>query len=74
MVFTMGKKGYGRLSATKYLTEIWANKYNLRDLQSLTINGLDGATGLVRIKNSKGYVTYVSSRLSMTTRSFSFSS
>ncbi|WP_417832627.1 M48 family metalloprotease [Terasakiella sp.] len=54
IVFTMGKKGYGRLTAHKYLTEIWANKYNLRELQTLDINGLDGATGLVRIKNSKG--------------------
>jgi len=54
IVFTMGKRGYGRLPAERYLTEIWANKYNLRNIQTLNINSLDSATGEVRIKNNSG--------------------
>ncbi len=53
MVFGMGRKDHGRLPMTRYLTEVWANKYNLRDVQPLEINRMEAATGVVRIKNKK---------------------
>ena len=56
MVFGMGRKDHGRLPMTRYLSEIWANKYNLRDLQPLEINRLEAATGTTRIKNKKGQI------------------
>ncbi len=54
MVFTMGKKGYGKLPMTRYLTEVWANKYTLNGVQALEINGLEAATGIVRLNTQKG--------------------
>lgn len=54
MVFSMGSTKHGRLPMTRYITEIWANKYTLRDLQPLTINGLEAATAMVTIKNNNG--------------------
>ena len=54
IVFQMGKSDLGRFPMTRYLTEIWANKYKLRDVQPLEINRKEAATGMVRLKTSKG--------------------
>ena len=54
LIFDMGKKGYGALSVKRYLIEIFANKYSLRDVQTLQVNGLEAATGVVQITNKKG--------------------
>lgn len=54
MVFEMGRSDHGRLPMTRYLTEIWANKYNMRGVQPLDINRLEAATGVVRLNTKKG--------------------
>ncbi|SCA56076.1 putative Zn-dependent protease [Candidatus Terasakiella magnetica] len=52
--FDIAKRNNKHLPITHYLNEIWANKYNLRAVQQLEVNGLEAATGVVRINTKKG--------------------
>lgn len=54
IVFEMGRSNFAKTPMKRYLKEVWASKYNLRNLQSLKINGSAAATGMVRLKTSKG--------------------
>jgi len=54
MIFDMGKKGHGKMPIDRYLVEVWTSKYNLKNVQRVDINGLNGATGIVRIKTKEG--------------------
>ena len=39
---------------TSYLTDVWAKGANLRGVERITINGLEGATGETRLRTDKG--------------------
>lgn len=54
LIFQMGKTDHGRLPITRYLTEIWANKYRLDNVQPLEINRKQAATGTLRLKTKEG--------------------
>lgn len=54
MVFQMTRNKHGALPMTRYLSEVWASKYSLRDIQPLQVNGLEAATGVVRLNTKKG--------------------
>lgn len=41
-------------SLTGYLTEVWAPKAGLKDVEALEINGLPAATGVTRIRSRQG--------------------
>jgi len=56
MIFGMGNSKHGKLPMRRYLTEVWANKYNMRDVQDLEINRMEAATGTVRIKNKNNKI------------------
>jgi predicted Zn-dependent protease len=53
IVFQMGKND-SRLPITQYLTKTWAAKYSLQNVQTLSIDNKQAATGMVRLKTSKG--------------------
>ncbi|NQU69003.1 MAG: M48 family metalloprotease [Rhodospirillales bacterium] len=48
------KPGRGPLS--NYLTQIWARNTRLDDIQSITINGMDAATGTARVSGRGGAI------------------
>lgn len=54
MIFQMTRSKVGKIPMTQYLTSVWANKYTLQDVQPLRVNGLDAATGIVRLNTKNG--------------------
>ena len=41
-------------SMTRYLTAVWGNRLRLSDVGGITVNGMQGATGVTRIRQSYG--------------------
>lgn len=41
-------------SMTSYLTNVWAQKTSLNDVQRINVNGMEGATGTAAIRNRSG--------------------
>ena len=41
-------------SMTRYLTAVWGNRLRLTDVEGITVNGMQGATGVTRIRRSYG--------------------
>ena len=41
-------------SMTRYLTAVWGNRLRLSDVEGITVNGMQGATGVTRIRRSYG--------------------
>ncbi|NVK19850.1 MAG: M48 family metalloprotease [Methylocystaceae bacterium] len=52
--FEMTRSKVGRVPMVQYVDDIWASKYNLRDVQALTVSGLEAATGIVRLNTDNG--------------------
>jgi len=52
--FEMTRSKVGRVPMVDYINDIWASKYNLRDVQALTVSGLEAATGIVRLNTKNG--------------------
>lgn len=50
IVFKAHKNSYGNLSMTRFVRDVWAKKYTLKDLEGITINGLPAATGHTRLR------------------------
>ncbi|WP_038012819.1 M48 family metalloprotease [Terasakiella pusilla] len=54
MVFQTTRSKVGKIPITQYLTSVWANKYNLQDVQPLRVDNLEAATGVTRINSKNG--------------------
>ena len=63
ILFTAARKPYqGRM--TGYLTNVWARGAGLNDLEGITVNGLDAATGWVRSRDGKTDLRLIAIRFS----------
>lgn len=54
LVIFDGAKLGRNLDMQKYLTDIWLDGVNLKDIDSITINGMEAATGSARIRTKDG--------------------
>ncbi len=55
IVFDRAEKKYP-IPPAQYLSAVWASGLNLQGLQSLTVNGLNAATGYARVRTDQGDV------------------
>jgi len=50
ILFKVARNDYGDLSMTRFIRDVWAKKYTLRDLEALTIDSLPAAIGESRVR------------------------
>lgn len=54
MIFDMGPAKHANMAMVRYIDQVWAAKYNPRDLQAITVNGMAGATGVIQLRTNQG--------------------
>jgi len=53
ILLTLDQRG-GTVDAATYLQRVWAPKAGLQTVERINVNGIDGATGAVRLQTSQG--------------------